>query len=127
MVMGYDDLEPPKKAKDYQPEEVVPQPTPGLGGVDSNITVQPKGESVVTSKFGIPWKSILGFVSVFIAQLIARATVEGVPVIPDNASGILSLLGGSFVAAAIIWLKSNTYTVGQAEEKLDTAVKRASA
>lgn len=75
-------------------------------------------------KFGIPWKAILGFLTVFGGQLWARAVVNGVPVIPDTPAGWAALLGGSFIAAVGIYLKSNLYTVPQAEANLANAVSR---
>lgn len=124
MVMGYPGFEGDglKHAKNYPPEELVPSApvslTPGLGGS--------KGKDVKeVSRFGIPWKSIIGFLTVFIGQLLARATVNGVPVLPENGSGWLALVGGSFGAAGLIWLKGNTYSVEQAQKKLDEAINRA--
>ena len=73
---------------------------------------------------GIPWKSILAFLTVFGGQLLARATVDGVAVFPENLGGWLSLIGGSFVAAAVIYLKGNVYTLDQAEAKVVDAKAR---
>jgi hypothetical protein len=121
MVMGYPEHHPKHEA----PEADSPiMPTPGLGGIDSNI--QKEEVPVVKSKFGIPWKAIIGFLTVFAGQLMARAFVEGVPVIPTNTSGIIGLIGGSFAAAVTIYIKQNVYTVDQAQANLDKAKEKAS-
>ena len=124
MVMGYGDDTPKHEKPDYDLESATGsvQPTPAPRGGVSEVSP----ELVENSKFGIPWKSIIGFFTVFIGQLLARATVDGVAVLPEDLKGWVTLVGGSFVAAGVIWLKGNTYTVDQAQQKLDTAVKRAS-
>jgi hypothetical protein len=56
MVMGYPEHHPKHEAPEADPTIM---PTPGLGGIDSNI--QKEEVPVVKSKFGIPWKSIMVF------------------------------------------------------------------
>lgn len=125
MVMGYPGYgekdHKPKHAKPENVEVEQPLPSPGLGGIDSNIKEAP----TVKEKFGIPWKAIYGFLAVFGGQLVARSFVEGVPVFPTNTSGIIALVGGSFVAAVSIYLKNNLYTVSQAENNLAEAKLKA--
>ena len=77
--------------------------------------------------FGIPWKSIVGFGGVFLGQLLARAVVDGTPVLPEwgDWGGWGALVGGSLIAAIGIWAKSNTYTVPQAEQHLVEAEQHA--
>lgn len=78
----------------------------------------------MNKEHGIPWKAILGFLMVFGGQLYARATVGGVEVLPETMEGWLTLFVGSFVGAWAIYAKGNTYTVEQAEEKLEDAISR---
>lgn len=111
MVMGYPGFE------DHGRHEKAEVDGPEFSGLDENI----REELEVKSKFGIPWKSIIGFLTVFAGQLTARAFVEGIPVIPTNTSGIIALIGGSFVAAVGIYLKANLYTVDQAKKNLSQA------
>lgn len=127
MVMGYpaqpDEPQEPKLAKDYPAEEVVqqPLPTPGLGGPDPLV----KDDLVVVKKFGVPWKAIIGFLTVFFGQLLARVTVNDIPVLPETLNGWGSLIGGSLFAAFVIYFKGNVYTVPQAKKILSTAEKKA--
>lgn len=129
MVMGFPEFDDgPKRAKDYTRNEVVSQP---VEPVELETPVKSsqykekenKMDSVV-SKFGIPYKSILGFLSVFVGQLLARSTVNDIPVLPENVSGWFSLLGGSFVAAAVIYFKSNVYTDTQINRKIAAAERK---
>jgi len=75
--------------------------------------------------FGIPWKSVIGFGTVFLGQLLARAVIDGTPVLPTDLPGWGALLGGSLIASIAIWAKSNTYTVPQAEQHLVEAEQHA--
>lgn len=111
MFPEYED-EPGKHEK---PEPPVVEEQPVL--IESEATVSPK--------FGIPWKSIIAFLTVFGGQLWARATVDGLPVIPVTSSAWIALVGGSFVAAIGVYLKANVYTVPQAEKNLNVAINRA--
>lgn len=116
MVMGYPGYGGEHKPKHAKPEEVA------VNSLDENITIK---ETPTVGKFGVPWKAIYGFVAVFVGQLVARAFVEGVPVIPTNTSGLIALVGGSFIAAVGIWFKANIYTVDQAQANLALAHKKA--
>lgn len=131
MVMGYptqpDEPDQPKHAKDYPAEELVPNtpevsPTPGLGGTEPPLK---QDDLVVVKKFGVPYKAIIGFFTVFIGQILARVTVNDIPVFPDTTNGWISLIGGSAFAAFLIYFKGNVYTVPQAQKILNKAEKKA--
>lgn len=128
MVMGFPDDNQDKLPEDESPAEKmqvdVPATTPGLGGIDSNLNPKEPAVGGIVAKIGIPYKSILGFFTVFLGQVLARATVNDIPVLPENASGWLSLIGGSFVAAAVIYFKANVYTTPQVEQKAVAAEKK---
>ena len=116
MVMGYPSIpEEPKKASEYPQEELVPNTPPEIV----------KDDLVVVKKFGIPWKAIIGFLTVFFGQLLARVTVNDIPVLPETLNGWGSLIGGSLFAAFVIYFKGNVYTVPQAKKILSTAEKKA--
>lgn len=123
MVMGYPEQEDdkPKHAKPESQPEVEPEIEQS---VDSNIVINQE-EITVKDKFGVPWKSIIGFFTVFVGQLLARATVKDVAVIPQDFDSWLALFGGSAVAALAIWAKSNVYTVEQAQAKVEVAINKA--
>jgi hypothetical protein len=118
MVMGYpvqpDEPDQPKHAKAYSEEELVPN--------EPELT---KDDVVVVKKFGIPYKAIIGFFTVFIGQLLARITVNDIPVFPETVNGWISLAGGSLFAAFVIYFKGNVYTVPQAQKILAKAEKKA--
>jgi hypothetical protein len=115
MVMGF---------PEYQEEPQVKPPTVSEpSGANTKEITNVGIKDKIESKIGIPWKSIIGFATVFFGQLLARSTVNDIPVLPDNTAGIVSLIGGSFVASVVIYLKSNTYTLPQAEQKVDKAIK----
>ena len=120
MVMGYPEYEPeddgPKHAKDYAPEDVVPQP---IG--ETNVS---NGTGFL-AKFGLPWKSIIGFFGVFFGQVLMRTTVNDIPVFPETLAGWGSLLGASAGAAVVIYLKGNVFTVPQAQKNLEVAYNKA--
>lgn len=127
MVMGYgqhEKPEEPKLAKDYVPEELAPAIQPGPYPVEGLEEPQEK-EPVVVSKFGIPWKAIIGFFTVFFGQLLARVTVNDIPVLPENLNGWISLVGGSAFAAFVIYFKANVMTVPQAQKNLEIAKNKA--
>ena len=118
MVMGYPNVpDEPKPAKAYSEEELVP-----------NIPVEEpplkQDDLVVVKKFGIPYKAIIGFFTVFVGQLLARVTVNDIPVFPDTTNGWISLIGGSAFAAFLIYFKGNVYTVPQAQKILNKAEKK---
>ena len=127
MVFGYPTQpeDGPKHAKpeEWAPAELAPD-QPELPGLDESVAL-PKEPEVVLKQFGIPWKSIIAFAGVFIGQLVARSTVDGVAVLPSDFKGLLSLIGGSIVAAAVVYFKANVYTVPQAQKLVEVAYNRA--
>lgn len=124
MVIGYPGFDPNESEETTVPVPEQPVDT-AEHRLPENITKTEKELTVsFIKKFGIPWKSIVGFLSVLAAQLVTRATVDGVAVIPDTTSGWASLLGGAIGAAVLIYLKGNTYSVPQAEKNLAKAEER---
>jgi hypothetical protein len=110
MVMGYPGFEQNRFIK--PDKSILEEPTVGV-------------VSKVEAKIGVPYKTIIAFLTVFLGQLWARATVDGIPVIPDTVGGWGALIGGSFIAAIGVYFKANVYTVPQAEQKLNTATEKA--
>ena len=123
MVFGYP-TQPEDGPKHAAPDVWAPAGPPELPGLDESVAL-PKEPEVVLKKFGIPWKTIITFAGVFIGQLVARSTVNGVTVLPSDFEGLLSLIGGSLLAAGVVYFKSNVYTVPQAQKNLDVALNRA--
>lgn len=85
----------------------------------SDVTIVQK----IEAKIGVPWKSIYAFLGIFFGQLLARATVNGIPVFPETLQGWSSLIIGSLLGAGVVYFKGNIYTEPQAEKKLEQAQK----
>jgi hypothetical protein len=126
MVMGYPGHEGGKHHKDspsQRPTEAVPIQSPEIPKMPEMPKAPEespeKGTSMFEDLIGSNWKSLIGFAVTFGSQILARTFVEGTPVFPTDLQGWLALFGGSLLAAGLIWVKSNDYTVGQLQKKLD--------
>lgn len=118
MVMGYPGHEPKHARKDNP----VPNPTvPPMSPATPAESVEPptKDKNMFDKILGANWKAIIGFGVTFGSQLLARAFVDGTAVLPTDLAGWGALIGGSLLAAGLIWVKGNNETVDQLQRKLD--------
>jgi hypothetical protein len=120
MVIGYPGHEGGKHVRKDTPVASSP-----VEPVTVEQTPQTKGGNMLGNLLGENAKAIVSFAVTFGAQILARTfDGGGSPILPDDWKGWLSLIGGSLLAAALVWAKSNTESVATLQRKLDAAAAK---